>query len=216
MTPFSSARPSEQARADLRTFSWRAALVGVVIALGVQTLLITLGLATGITTVDSGSVPGGIRTASTSAGIWYLTGLLIATFCGGLAAGIGSREARWTRGILEGLVIWSVTLVLAGLLLARSVGQVLSLAGGVVGSDMHRVTNFVVQLPGTRGQGITPLAAGASIAAARLGFLALLLSAASAIGGEMLGPRLFRKRFDRDKAAGQPDHHGETDPQVSR
>jgi hypothetical protein len=105
--------------------SWGAIFGGTVAALGVWLLLLTLGLALGLSSVEP-STPGSVRGAGLFTGIWSLISPLIALFVGGMVAARGAGVVTKLGGALHGLVMWGLT-ALAGIYLLMAV------LGSVVG-----------------------------------------------------------------------------------
>jgi hypothetical protein len=94
--------------------SWGGIWAGVLVALGTLLILSTLGLAVGIAAGNAAAAEGtaGVNpgTVSTAAVIWSTISLLISLFLGGLAA---TRMGRiWDRGagLLQGGLVWIITL----------------------------------------------------------------------------------------------------------
>jgi len=107
--------------------SWGAIFGGTVAALGLWLLLLTLGLALGLSSVEP-SAPGSMRGAGIFTGIWSLVSPLIALFIGGMVAARGAGVVTKLGGALHGLVMWGLT-ALAGTYLLMSVLS--SVVGGI-------------------------------------------------------------------------------------
>ncbi|UJR83789.1 hypothetical protein [Sandaracinus amylolyticus] len=183
--------------APLTTINWRAILGGVVVALAVQILLTTLGLAIGATTVGASTDAGTARDAGIGVGIWYLVSNLISVFCGGLVAGISARETTRTLGAIEGMVVWALSLLLFIMFVTGGVQSLIGQASGMIMSEPSGM-----QMP----QGLEDMGGGlsrreardvatASTIAAWIAFGTLLLAAASGTIGGIVGARFNRRRL---------------------
>lgn len=181
----------------LTTISWRAVFAGVVVALAVQILLTTLGLAIGATTVGASTDPGTARDAGIGVGIWYLISNLISVFCGGLVAGISAREVSRTLGAIEGMVVWAFSLLLFLLFVTGGVQALIAQASGMIAADPSQMQGM--QLPPGMQPDIPEQTArdiaDATVAAAWIAFGTLLLSAAAGTIGGIVGARFNRRSF---------------------
>jgi hypothetical protein len=185
----------------LSTISWRAIFAGVVVALAVQILLTTLGLAIGATTLSADATSGTARDAGIGVGIWYLISNLISVFCGGMVAGISARETTRTLGAIEGLVVWGFSLLLFLWFVTGGVQSLIGQASGMIAFDPGQMQQG--QLPPVLQQDpqvavpreTTQQIADASVAAAWIAFGTLLLAAASGTLGGILGARVNRNRM---------------------
>ncbi|AKF03737.1 hypothetical protein DB32_000886 [Sandaracinus amylolyticus] len=183
----------------LTTINWRAIFGGVVVALAVQILLTTLGLAIGATTVGASTDASTARDAGIGVGIWYLVSNLISVFCGGLVAGISARETTRTLGAIEGMVVWALSLLLFLWFVTGGVQSLIAQASGMI---MPEPDVRGMQMP----QGLEDMGpdlsrrdaqqvATASTIAAWIAFGTLLLAAVSGTIGGIVGARFNRRRL---------------------
>lgn len=105
---------------------WGPVIAGIFTVLTTLLTLSVLGLAIGLSTFDVGD-PG--RAFGLGAGIWGLISALIAFGLGGYVAGATARVRGGDRGILNGAMVWMVTIPLALFLLGSGVGTLLGIAG---------------------------------------------------------------------------------------
>jgi hypothetical protein len=126
-TPVISEAPS-----NLR---WGAIVGGTVAALGVASLLYSLGLALGLSAIDPQD-PGSLRPSGIFTGVWALVVSLVALFVGGYVAARGASALTRMAGALHGLVVWGLTVV-AGMWLIGTVASGL-VSGAVTVSRLDR------------------------------------------------------------------------------
>jgi hypothetical protein len=117
--------------------SWGAIFGGTFVALGVWILLLTLGLALGLSSVDS-TDPGSARSAGIGTGIWSLIAPLIALFVGGMVASRTAGVVDKMGGALHGAVLWGLTtlagVIIMGMALSSLLGAVFSVGKTAVGA----------------------------------------------------------------------------------
>jgi len=120
--------------------SWGAIWAGVVIAIGVQTILTVFGMAVGISVLHArGAANAGEMGAG--AGIWWVISGIISLFLGGLAAGWLSAPRRAFDGAVHGFIMWCV---LTGL----SAALITTLGGVLLGGSLSALGNSdVTQSP---------------------------------------------------------------------
>ncbi|MBX3191854.1 MAG: hypothetical protein KF819_32990 [Labilithrix sp.] len=117
--------------------SWGAIFGAMFVALGLWLMLLTLGLAVGLTVVNPDS-PSAVRIGASITGLWSVIALLASLFVGGM---IASRAAGWvdrTTGAIHGAVLWGFT-TLAGatvlsLAMTAGAGTALRLGAGIAGA----------------------------------------------------------------------------------
>jgi hypothetical protein len=124
-TPSSVANTGVTAQAD-DAVRWGSVIAGIFTALSILFTLSVLGLAIGLSTFDAGDPSGAF---GTGAGIWGLISVLLAFGLGGYMAGSTARVRGSSKGMLNGIMVWMVTIPLAIYLLGSSVGALLGLAG---------------------------------------------------------------------------------------
>jgi hypothetical protein len=105
---------------------WGSVIAGIFTALATLLTLSVLGLAIGLSTFDAAD-PGGAF--GTGAGIWSLISILLAFGLGGYMAGSTARVRGSSKGMLNGAMVWIVTIPLAIFLLGSGIGTLLGLAG---------------------------------------------------------------------------------------
>jgi hypothetical protein len=119
----------------IKGISWTSVFAGVVVALGVQMLLSTLGTGIGMSTIDplrAGETPSA-SAFSIGAGLWWVVSSFIALFIGGWVAAQFSGYLRHLDGILHGLLVWALGTLITIYLLGTALGAVASGASNVLG-----------------------------------------------------------------------------------
>jgi hypothetical protein len=116
--------------------SWGGVWAGVLVVLGTLLFLTTLGLAVGIS-ADARNVTA--NAIGTGAVVWSSLSLLIALFLGGLAA--IRMSMVWDRftGLLQGVLVWVISLVTVIYLGAHGIGVVGASALGIAVSGATRM-----------------------------------------------------------------------------
>lgn len=194
--------------------SWGAIAAGVAVALAIYTLLMSLGIAIGM------SVPEDVdaRSFGSGAGIWGFIALLIALFAGGWVTTQVTVGESQTEAVLYGVVLWATTSVLLLWLAANGVR-----AGMETASAMHQMSSnsqFDSTSANQRTAEVnqrTPEERRSDMQRARevgregswWAFAGILLSMVAAIGGALVGPieLTIRRdsRYPRDERNLQPD-----------
>lgn len=105
--------------------SWASIWAGVLVAAGLMLLLAALGVAIGVTSVDPGDTDPGKFGAGAAA--WAATSLLLSLFLGGLVATLTGAIYDRTTGLVEGVLVWVVSVLLFGWLATTGISMV---AGG--------------------------------------------------------------------------------------
>lgn len=173
--------------------SWGAILAGVAVAMAIYALLISLGVAVGMSV--SGDVNS--RHLGTGAGLWGFITLLISLFAGGwVTTQVTVGESRG-EAILYGVVLWATTSVLLLWLTANGVR-----AGMETATAMQGMTSG--QAAATTDTGETADERRVAIDRVReagkegswWAFAGILLSMVAAIGGAMVGPVELTVRRD--------------------
>ncbi|MFW5966105.1 MAG: YrzE family protein [Persicimonas sp.] len=93
--------------------SWGAIFAGTLVALGVSFLLSLLGGAIGFSGMEPGQGAATMEQFSTPAGIWLIFQIVISLFVGGWVAGRLAGKPRSLDGVLNGGVVWALTVLLA-------------------------------------------------------------------------------------------------------
>jgi hypothetical protein len=107
--------------------SWGAIFAGGIAALGIWIMLYALGLALGLSAIDPHD-PSTLKSSGAFTGVWSLIAPLIALFVGGLVAGREAGPVTKLGGAIHGLVVWGLTTLAGGVLLANLAA---ALVGGV-------------------------------------------------------------------------------------
>lgn len=119
--------------------SWGAILAGTAVALAVQVLLMLLGTAIGMTTINPASEANPMDGLATGGLIWWTISSVIAMFIGGWISGRLSNGTR-SDGILHGAMVWA----LSTLLLTTAMGRVVTGVGTLIGQGMALGTTAAV------------------------------------------------------------------------
>jgi len=138
--------------------SWASIWAGVLVAAGLMLLLAALGVAVGVTSVDPGDTDAGKFGAGAAA--WAATSLLLSLFIGGLVSTLSGAIYDRTTGLVEGVLVWVVSVLLFGWLattgismvaggafkLVTGVGAAAGMAAGVVGQRVDVSSGDVDQI----------------------------------------------------------------------
>jgi hypothetical protein len=113
-------------RGDEVVSRWGGIMAGTFVTLATLVLLGEIGAAIGLSAFEPGD-----RAAhyAFGAGIWGLLSVAIAFFFGGGASSCVSRLGRHSSGLLQGVLVWSVTVPVIGFL-----GAILALGAVTAGS----------------------------------------------------------------------------------
>ncbi len=120
-----------------RRVSWQALFAGLVLAIAIELLLVTLGAAVGLSTIhaQANNTPD-VSSFSMAAGIWWLVSGLIALLIGGyVAARLAGVTSRFD-GMLHGLIVWGLMTLFALYLLTTAVGGAFGGASEMIGGTM--------------------------------------------------------------------------------
>lgn len=112
--------------------SWGAIIASLAVGLGVNTLLMMIGVAAGLTATQATEAREGVSIAT---GIWTGLSMLISAFIGGYVAAKLSGLKRRTDGMLHGLVAWGATLLTFAFLATTATGNMLGSAFSVFGQN---------------------------------------------------------------------------------
>lgn len=112
--------------------SWGAIFASLAVGLGVNTLLMMVGVAAGLTATQATNAMEGVSMAT---GIWTGLSMLISAFIGGYVAAKLSGLKRRSDGILHGLVAWGATLLTFAFLATTATGNMLGSAFSVLGQN---------------------------------------------------------------------------------
>jgi hypothetical protein len=114
----------------LYSIRWSAILAGLAVGLGIQVLLMLIGVAAGFAVFGAGQRPEG-ESITVAAGIWNTVSMLISAFIGGYVASRASGLRRTSDGMLHGVVSWGATMLFFSLMTGSVTGNALSRALGV-------------------------------------------------------------------------------------
>lgn len=174
--------------------SWGAILAGAAVAMAIYALLMSLGVAVGMSVSDDVTS----RTLGTSAGVWGFISLLLSLFAGGwVTTQVTVGETR-AEAILYGVVLWATTSVLLLWLTANGV------RAGMNSEFAMQTVNSGENIGGTADGVQTPEERRANLdrlrEAGREGswwaFAGILLSMVAAVAGAMVGPVELTVRRD--------------------
>ncbi len=173
---------------------WGPVIAGFLAAMATLITLSVLGLAIGAATVD-----GTNQNLGLGSGIWAAIAALIAFFIGGLLAARTAAVGGHSNGILNGAMVWFLTIPLLVFLLSSGVSAFIStaaqavapVAGEAIGNV--QVPGQPIQAPDVTPPQVTPEQleqAGDTVSRGAWGtLLSLGLTAAAAIAGGYVGSR---------------------------
>ena len=133
--------------------SWGAVFAGVVMILGVNLLLGSLGIAIGLTVIDPAEEANPTAGVGTGAMIWWVITGIIALFAGGWTAGRLAGVPRRCDAALHGAAAWATATLVTVYLIYSFVGAMLGgawrLTANTLGSagQMVKTTMPDVNLP---------------------------------------------------------------------
>ncbi|EIC28526.1 hypothetical protein [Methylomicrobium album] len=130
----------------IKGISWTSVFAGVVVALGVQMLLSTLGTGIGMSMIDplrAHDTPT-VREFSIGAGLWWVVSSFLSLFIGGWVAAQFSGYLRHLDGILHGLLVWALGTLVTIYFLGSAIGSVASGAGNVLSAGTRGVAEKAV------------------------------------------------------------------------
>lgn len=160
------------APAAARRVSWGAIFAGVVVALVVELLLGTLGLAILMGTIDPATEAGTLEGVGVGTGSWLALTAIVGLFFGGWTAGRLAGQPQRFDGAMHGIVAWGLVTLFSTWLLTNVVSGLVSGVLGVAGTTLGVVGQGVTAIaPAAFGavgeqlllQGIDPDAVGAEI-----------------------------------------------------
>lgn len=134
---------------------WGAVIAGFFIATVTQILLNALGFAIGLSTVDPQMQASG-RTIGIGAGIWTLVTSLVSVFIGAWVAGRYTSIRERGEGPLQGVLVWSLSLLFVVWVAAMGVGSALSGIMGVAGQGVGGAAEGAASQMGQQGSPPSP------------------------------------------------------------
>lgn len=124
---------------------WGSVLAGLFTALSTLVLLNLLGLAIGISSYDASDT---LSNFGLGAGIWGAVSTLIAFVIGGWLAARSAATPGSGNGVLNGVMVWIVTIPLLLYLLSSGIGALLNAAGGLAATGAEAIAPAAGQIVG--------------------------------------------------------------------
>ncbi|MFP4315087.1 MAG: hypothetical protein ACLFQR_02585 [Desulfovibrionales bacterium] len=109
---------------SVSNISWRAIFGGTAITLVVVMMLVLLGIAVGMFSVDPATEENPFGGLGTGSAIWWVLSWIIALFFGGWVTSRFAGLQRKFDGVLHGLVTWSITFLVSLFFLTNVIGTV--------------------------------------------------------------------------------------------
>jgi len=151
--------PAEDFRSiALNQVSWGAVLAGVVVSLVAHLILNMIGIGVGASTLDPGAGPAENPTAETfsmGAAIWWTASGIIASLCGGFAAGRLCGRPKAATASWHGLSAWALTTLIIFYLLTSAIG-------GVIGGAYRGLSNITGGIASAAGGAVQTAAQAAA------------------------------------------------------
>lgn len=122
--------------------SWRAIFAGAFVAILVDMLLMTLGMAVGGIGLERVVQQGGVEGLSIGAGIWFIISAIVALGCGSYVASRVSGLVPSRVGGVEGLVVSALLFVALFSGIGYGLGAVGRATGAVLGGAGRGMTNL--------------------------------------------------------------------------
>ncbi|SDX15676.1 hypothetical protein SAMN05421882_10738 [Nitrosomonas communis] len=132
---------------DWWTINWGAVFASLVFIYALSWLIFTLSAAIGFSIVevpdirDIDTKSEGLTVSFTLYG-WYIVTAFIVYFLGGILAGKLSGHTDHRAATLHGVVVWSITIVIAVILASMGVSSLLSSAAGAIKTTATAGTNI--------------------------------------------------------------------------
>ncbi|UFP94956.1 hypothetical protein [Gloeobacter morelensis] len=168
---------------------WGPIVAGLVVAIGTQLVLSSLGAALGLTAIATSDAPRSSSDDIGSAiGIWTILSLFASLFAGGWVTARTSGPITRNGALLNGAILWATTLALGSYLLASGVSGALGVLGTNPDLTDRAGRNIPNQLPGVSADQARDIAGNA----ARGGWsfaIGALLGLGAALGGAFVGSK---------------------------
>ncbi len=148
---------------------WGPIWAGIVLALAMQLVLSAIGIVVGLTATSVTNLAV-LRVVGTAVGIWAAISLIVSLLVGSYAAARLMPVDTRGIGMMHGVMVWALTLVIAGVLFIISVGVAIAMVSTIVGTTGVTAAN---------------MSAAASLTALSVGWF--ILWAALALGAAVLG-----------------------------
>ena len=126
--------------------SWRAVFAGAVVAMAVQLLFTSLGIAIGMETIDPFLDENPLENMGTATGVWLAVSALISLLVGGYVAGRFSRAVSKFGGAIHGILTWAVVLAASFLLTSTAFGKIYGGFTSVLNSAGSAISEGAEQL----------------------------------------------------------------------
>lgn len=165
---------------------WGPIWAGLLLALSIQLVLGSIGLAVILTTYDPAAANFTQR-AATTLSIWTAISSLIALFIGGYVAGRMAAVLGFRNGLAQGSMVWALAVVIGMILGLAGIGGVLSLT--TIGNVMQ-----ALQLGGEEARRVASIAAGS----AWWFVVGAVIAWAAAAGGGVLGAAAHREVLEHE------------------
>jgi hypothetical protein len=123
--------------------NFRAVIGGTIVALGVWAMLLALGLAVGLTSIDPDDASS-LRGSGIFTGIWGLVAPIVAMFIGSMIAARSSGRMNRTGAAVHGAIVWGLTTLMAVWMLGRLTSAVV---GGAVDAGKTAVAAGAEMVP---------------------------------------------------------------------
>ncbi|MBL1263582.1 hypothetical protein [Candidatus Methylomicrobium oryzae] len=130
----------------IKGISWTSVFAGVVVALGVQMLLSTLGTGIGMSMIDplrAQDTPT-VSEFSIGAGLWWVVSSFLSLFIGGWVAAQFSGYLRHLDGVLHGLLVWALGTLITIYFLGSAIGSIASGTGNMLNAGTRSVAEKAV------------------------------------------------------------------------
>ena len=128
--------------------SWGAIVAGMVVATALHIVMALLGVAIGLDTWEPGDR---LSTLGGALGIWVVVSGVIALFVGGLTTGRLAGVLTRGDGALHGIVLWSLSTLLAAWLVSSGLTTVVGGAFGLVGRTTAAAAGGITSTLGQAG-----------------------------------------------------------------
>lgn len=121
---------------DISSLSWPAIIAGIMVSLGIGALMSLIGVGVGGALIKSGASNGIPGFGSL---LWIIIGGVISLGIGGIFTGYFASTLCKITAALEGLIMWSLSLLFGLILVAAGAGVLVTGAGQLVGSTLKIV-----------------------------------------------------------------------------
>jgi hypothetical protein len=125
--------------ASAQRVSWGAIFAGTVVALVVELMLGTLGLAVALGNIHPATETRTFEGMGVGAGIWFVVTTLVALYAGGWTAGRLAGIPRRADALLHGVVTWGLVTLFSTWLFSNLVSGVVGGAVSAVGATLGAV-----------------------------------------------------------------------------